>query len=137
MVNVTRFGVSLEPELLNKFDRLIKRKGYASRSEAVRDMVRKALTEEGISTHQGKVHGTLTLIYDHDASHLSDRLTHVQHEYHHLISSTTHIHIDHHRCLEVLVVKGKAKDIKRMADAISSMKGVLQGELVLAAPKAL
>jgi len=137
MEKVTRFGVSLEPDLLNKFDKIIKQKGYASRSEAVRDMVRKALTEESIRTYQGKVHGTLTLIYDHDASHLSERLTHVQHEYHHLIYSTTHIHIDHHRCLEVLVIKGKAKDIKRMADAISSMKGVLQGELVLAAHKAL
>ena len=135
MDKVTRFGVSLEPELLNKFDKLIKKKGYASRSEAVRDLVRKELNEEMIAGHRGHLHGTLTLIYDHDASHLSDRLTHKQHEYHHLISSTTHIHIDHHRCLEVLVIKGKASDIKKMADAIRAMKGVLQGELVLATPK--
>lgn len=135
MDKVTRFGVSLEPDLLASFDRLLKRKGYASRSEAVRDLVRKALNEEGTSGPRGNVVGTLTLLYEHDASHLSDRLTHLQHEYHHLISSTTHIHIDHHRCLEVLVVKGRADHVRKMADAIRALKGVLQGELVMATTK--
>lgn len=135
MDKVTRFGVSLEPALLKKFDGLLKRKGYASRSEAVRDLVRQALNEEGISSPKGNVVGTLTLLYDHDASHLSDRMTHLQHEYHQLISSTTHIHIDHHRCLEVLVVSGKASQIRKMADSIRALKGVLQGELVMASAK--
>ena len=135
MEKVTRFGVSLEPALLKNFDKLIKNKGYGNRSEAVRDLVRKALNEESIKDHKGMVVGTLTLVYKHDHSHLSDRLTHLQHEYHNLISSTTHIHIDHHMCLEVLVIKGRSKDVKKMADSLRALKGVLQGDLILATAK--
>jgi CopG family nickel-responsive transcriptional regulator len=128
-MTVERIGVSFEPELLDKFDALIKKKGYTNRSEAIRDLVRKSIIESEIE--KGDVIGTITIIYDHDVGDVTNRLLHLQHLHHSQISSTTHIHIDEHRCLEVLVVRGKAKDVKKLADNIRAIKGVRHGELVI------
>lgn len=130
-MTMERVGVSFEPELLVKFDGLIKKKGYTNRSEAIRDLVRKSLIEAEIKTEKGTVIGTLTIIYDHEVGDVTNRLLHLQHHHHSEISSTTHIHIDEHTCLEVLVVRGKAKDVRKLADNINAIKGVRHGELVI------
>ena len=130
-MTVERVGVSFEPELLDKFDALIKAKGYTNRSEAIRDLVRKSLIESEIEAEKGDVIGTLTIIYDHDIGDVTNQLLHLQH--HHLseIISTTHIHVDEDTCLEVLVVRGKARNVRRLADNIKAIKGVKHGELVI------
>jgi CopG family nickel-responsive transcriptional regulator len=128
---VERVGVSFEPELLSRFDNLIKRKGYNNRSEAIRDLVRKSIIESDIESEKGEVIGTLTIIYDHDVGDITNKLLHTQHHHHSEISSTTHIHVDEHNCLEVLVVRGKAGSVIRLADNIKAIKGVKHGELVI------
>jgi CopG family nickel-responsive transcriptional regulator len=130
-VGVERVGVSFEPELLDKFDKLIKSKGYTNRSEAVRDLVRKAIIESEVDSVKGSVIGTLTIIYDHEIGDVTNKLLHLQHHHHAEISSTTHIHVDEQICLEVLVVRGKAKNVRELADNIKSIKGVKHGELVI------
>ncbi|MEE9341127.1 MAG: nickel-responsive transcriptional regulator NikR [Thermoplasmata archaeon] len=130
-MTVERVGVSFEPELLDRFDALIKAKGYTNRSEAIRDLVRKSLIESEVEDEKGDVIGTLTIIYDHDAANVSNRLLHIQHHHHSDISSTTHIHVDEQTCLEVLVVRGRGDDVRELADNIKAIKGVKHGELVL------
>jgi CopG family nickel-responsive transcriptional regulator len=130
-MGVERVGVSFEPELLDKFDSLIFHKGYKSRSEALRDLVRKALIEQRAEMPKGAVIGTITIIYDHDVGTVTDQLLHIQHHHHSEIRSTTHIHLDEHNCLEVLVVKGQSGSIRELADSVKAIKGVKHGELVL------
>jgi len=130
-MGVERIGVSLEPDLLAKFDVLIMKKGYTNRSEAIRDLVRKSLIEAKVRSPTGNVIGTITILYDHDLGNVTDRLLHLQHHHHSEIQSTTHIHVDEHNCLEVLVVRGKAAEITELADQIKALKGVKHGELVL------
>ena len=132
---VERVGVSFEPELLDRFDSLIKSKGYTNRSEAIRDLVRKSLIESEIKTKKGDVIGTLTIIYDHDVGDVTNKLLHHQHHHFSEISSTTHIHVDEHLCLEVLVVRGKAGNVRALADNIKAIKGVKHGELVITSRK--
>lgn len=131
MEKITRFGVSIDPDLLKKFDKLIKKKGYTNRSEAIRDIIRKNLIAERSKDPQAEALGTLTLIYDHHAGNLTNKLLDIQHEHSKEILSTTHIHIDHHNCLEVLVLKGKTGKMQKLADIIKSLKGIKHGELVL------
>ena len=128
-MSVTRFGISLESPLLNRFDRLIKKKGYASRSEAIRDLIRDSLVAEEWKSYNTETVGTITLVYSHDTKELSDNLNDIQHHYHQLVMSTMHIHLDGHNCLEVIVVRGKSKDIKAVADRWIGAKGVKHGKL--------
>ena len=128
---ITRFGVSIEPDLLDKFDKMIKKKSYANRSEAIRDIIRKNIIIEDSSNPDTEGLGTLTMIYDHHAGPLTNRLLDLQHDHHQEILTTTHIHIDHHNCLEVLVLKGKIGNIEKLADSIKALKGIKHGELVL------
>jgi CopG family nickel-responsive transcriptional regulator len=130
-VTVERVGVSFEPELLTSFDSLLRERGYASRSEAIRDLVREALSKRAVEKGTGDVIGTLTILYDHDASGLSHRLMHVQHEHHAEVMSTLHVHVDERNCLEVLLIKGERGDVKLLAERIRALKGVSLGELVL------
>ncbi len=131
-MTVERVGVSFEPDLLIKFDELIKNKGYPNRSEAIRDLVRKSLIERKIETdEQGAVFGTLTIIYDHHSGDVNNRLMHLQHHHVTEILSTTHIHLDEHLCLEVLIVRGMAGEVKKLADNILAIKGVKHGGLVI------
>ncbi len=131
-MSVERVGVSFEGKLLKKFDALIKKKGYTNRSEAIRDLVRKSLIESEIEEGAGDVIGTLTIIYDHDVGDITNRLLHLQHHHHTEISSTTHLHLDKHLCLEVIIVRGNSRNVKRLADNIKAIKGVKYGELVAA-----
>lgn len=128
-MSVTRFGISLESPLLNRFDRLIKKKGYASRSEAIRDLIRDSLVAEEWESHNTETVGTITLVYSHDTKELSDNLNDIQHNYHQIVMSTMHLHLDGHNCLEVIVVKGKSEDIKTVADRLIGTKGVKHGKL--------
>jgi len=130
-VTVERVGVSFEPELLSSFDAMLRERGYASRSEALRDLAREALSKRAVDEGNGKVMGTLTILYDHDASGLSHKLVHVQHEHHAEVMSTLHVHVDERNCLEVLLIKGERSEVKLLAERIRALKGVELGELVL------
>ena len=131
MSELIRFGVSINENLLEAFDRLIVRKGYQNRSEAIRDLIRNQLVEMQWEKEDEEVAGTVTLIYDHHVRGLSDLLLELQHKYHHLILSTMHLHLDHHNCLEVLAVKGTAKQAREVAERLISVKGVKHGKLTI------
>lgn len=130
-MSVERVGVSFNPELLKKFDKLIKTKGYTNRSEAIRDLVRKSIIEAEIETDEGDVIGTLTIIYDHDVGDVTNQLQHCQHLHLSDIVATTHVHMEKKTCLEVLILSGKAKNVGKLADYIRAIKGVKHGELVI------
>ena len=131
MQNLTRFGVSMENDLLKKFDHLIEKKGYSNRSEAIRDLVREKFVEENVTDDNKIVFGILTTVYDHHQRELDERLTEFQHDNYKSIISTTHIHLNHHDCLEVIILKDKASKIKKISDKLLSFKGVQHGKLVL------
>ena len=128
---ITRFGVSIEPELLKKFDKMIKKEGYENRSEAIRDLIRGNLIQEKSKNPDENVIGTLTMIYDHHTGNLTNKLLDIQHNHTNEILSTTHIHVDHHNCLEVLVLKGKSGRVQKLANSIKALKGIKNGELVI------
>ncbi len=128
---ITRFGVSIEPELLKKFDKIIKKEGYTNRSEKIRDLIRKNLINQEVTDPDSEAIGTLTMIYDHHTGNLTNKLLDLQHEHHNEILTTTHVHIDHHNCLEVLVLKGKTGTIQKLAENIIALKGIKNGELVI------
>lgn len=127
MGKLTRFGVSLDEELLEPFDALCAVKGYSNRSEAIRDLIRKALVAEEWHQADGQGAGTLTLVYDHYKNDLARRLTQMQHDEHDIIIATLHVHLDHHNCLEVLILKGEAARVRALADKLISCKGVKHG----------
>lgn len=130
-MTVTRFGVSLDENLLKRFDRLIADKGYANRSEAIRDLIRDSLVSEQWEAGTEETAGTITLVYSHDTRELTDTLNEIQHHHHAAVISTMHIHLDGHNCLEVLVVRGKGLEIKKIADRLIGTKGVIHGKLTL------
>ena len=132
MERVTRFGVAIEPELLKEFDSLIEHKGYANRSEAIRTLIRALLLESGVRERgESEVIGTITLVYDHGSRDLTRRLTTLQHRFHHNIVSTLHVHFDEHNCLEVLVVKGKNRNVRAISDALIGTRGIHHGNLLI------
>lgn len=130
MDTTVRFAVSLDQRLLDDFDRISDRQGYASRSEAVRDLIRDHLVHQDWD-HKGVTMGTITIVYDHHTHDLTNKLMEIQHDYHELVVSTMHVHLDHDNCLEVLVVKGKGKRIRYLSDALISAKGVKHGKLTI------
>jgi CopG family nickel-responsive transcriptional regulator len=127
-----RIGVSLEDRLLSRFDELISRRGYPSRSEAIRDLIREALVEREWSEAGGREErvAVVTLVYDHDSSSLAQKLTHIQHENHRAVVSALHVHMDAHNCLEVLVLRGRGREVAAMGDGLVSTKGVKYGRVV-------
>ena len=129
MADVTRFGVSMENDLLARFDRLIRAKGYGSRSEAIRDLIRDRLVREEWARGVQETVGIITMVYDHHVRELSDRLTHMQHDHHKRIVSALHVHLDAHNCLEVLVVRGRPGEIQHLADRLIGTRGVKHGRL--------
>lgn len=131
MAGLTRFGVSMDFDLLARFDALLSSKGYVNRSEAVRDLVRDALVEDGLDRGEGEAVGTITIVYDHHVRDLSDKLTEHQHTHHDAIVSALHVHLDHHNCLEVIIVKGQVPAVKRLADELIGTKGVKHGKVVI------
>lgn len=133
MSETIRFGISIDAKLLHNFDRLIEQKGYVNRSEALRDLIRASLIEVKLEEGEEEMVGTVTLVYNHHVRDLSDKLNEHQHSYHHQIISTMHVHLDAHNCLEVLVVRGKSREIKKIADELIGVKGVKHGKLVITA----
>jgi len=131
MPQLSRTGVSLDDGLLQEFDRLIAKRGYANRSEAFRDLIREALLSEMVETNKPVV-GMLTIVYDHHVPNLAQKLTEVQHGAGAMILAATHIHLDHHYCLEVIIMKGRGKDLQAVADNMLALRGVELGKLVLA-----
>lgn len=127
----TRFSVSLPPQLLKQYDTMIAGKGYANRSQAIADMIRAQLVEYRQNSDAGEIAGTITLVYDHHKPHLQASLTDIQHDHHDVILSTVHIHLDHHNCLEVLIVRGQAGVIGKIADELIAAKGVKHGKLTV------
>lgn len=131
---LSRIGIALDSELLKRFDRLIARQGYTNRSEAFRDLIRDRLVTERTAAPDAPVVGTVTLIYDHHAHGISEKLTEVQHAHHALVVSTSHAHLDHESCLEVLIVHGRAAEVADFADRLIGLKGVQHGRLVMTVP---
>ncbi len=131
MSELSRIGVAIDSKLLQKFDDLIARRGYTNRSEAFRDLIRDALIEKTAERGDSIVVGTVTLVYDHHVRMLSDRLTEMQHDHYRIVLSALHVHLDHDNCLEVLVLKGKASAVQKIADALISTKGVKHGRLTI------
>jgi CopG family nickel-responsive transcriptional regulator len=129
MDRVYRFGVSMEPELLAAFDELSRRRGYTSRSEAIRHIVRGVLVEEEWADADREVIGTVTLVYDHHAHDLPAVLMDLQHEFHESVVCTTHVHMDAHNCLEVVVVRGTASTVRQIGNRLISARGVKHGRL--------
>ena len=134
MATTTRFGVSMEQELLRSFDRLIARKGYDNRSEAVRDIVREKLVEESASSPDDHVYAALVYMYDHHQRNLEKSLSSLQHDYVHSIISTTHVHVDHDHCLEVVLLHDTVWTVTQLADRLLSIKGVQHGKLTVTSP---
>ncbi len=135
MGDLSRIGVSIDSELLRRFDSFIADKGYENRSEAFRDLIRDRLVGSAVIAANTRVVGTVTLIYDHHTRLLPEKLTDHQHENHEIVISTLHAHLDHESCLEVVVLRGKSKDVQKLADRLISTKGVQHGRLVMSSPE--
>lgn len=129
MSKLVRFGVSVDRDLLEKFDRLIANKGYSNRSEALRDLFREELVKKEWDRADQEVAGAITLVFNHHKRELLSKLTDIQHDYQNIIISTQHIHLDHHNCLEIIAVKGHAGEVKKLAHALKAITGVRHGTL--------
>lgn len=126
---LVRFGISMPQSLIEQFDAMISSQGYHNRSEAIRDLVRKALIEPAQLHGHEQAAGTIVMVYDHHISDLPIVLTELQHEYHHEINSTLHIHLNAHQCLEVIVVRGVVNKLRDLTQRIRVQKGVMYAEL--------
>jgi len=131
MGKLTRTTLAIEADLLKKFDRWMASRGYTNRSQAVRDLMRTALVEAEWQDPRAQVVAALTVIYKHAARTLSQELTHLQHEDHHAVMCSQHVHLDHDTCLESILLKGTASQLRRLADAIIATKGIRAGKLTL------
>ncbi len=125
-----RFSISLDQHLLEIFDKHIQAQQYTNRSEAIRDLIRKAFVKEQWEADKN-VMGVISLVYDHHQNQLQEKITEAQHDYHNLIVSTTHVHMDHHNCLEVIIVKGKGTEVQRLSDLLTAIRGVRNGTLAI------
>lgn len=127
---IKRFSISLDENLLAEFDDFILRRQYSNRSEAIRDLIRKSFIQD--EWEAGKeVVGVISLVYDHHQYQLQERITELQHSFHHQIVSTTHIHMDHDNCLEVIIVRGKALEVRDLAEKLTAIRGVKDGNLAM------
>ena len=135
MSDIIRFGVSIDQDLLENYDRLIAERGYATRSEALRDLIRDTLIQHKIETESEiQALGSLTLVYDHHARNLSQEMGNFQHEFHEIILSVMHLHVSHDDCLEIIALRGIVSEIVALANGLLSLKGVKNGKLFLTLP---
>ena len=130
---LVRFSVAVGGELLERFDAYCHDHRYANRSEAVRGLMRAALITEAVARDDEPAMGVVTLIYDHHASQIGDRLTQLQHDHLDKVVTTTHVHLDHARCLEVILLRGRVREVRQLADSLIGAKGIEMGKLVLSA----
>jgi CopG family transcriptional regulator, nickel-responsive regulator len=131
MSELERIGVSLDKALLEEFDDVIGQKGYNARSEAIRDMIRRYLSDEKLAAPDSLAIAALTFVYDHHRPNLSQKLIELQHNHLLEVMVSTHLHLDHHNCFEVIIIRGKVGDIKNITNAISSLKGVKSTQVSL------
>ena len=134
MAQLSRIGVSLESDLLDRFDKFIAEKGYDNRSEAFRDLIRDRLVGTAVVASKALVVGTVTLIYDHHTRLLPEKLADLQHQHHEVVISTLHAHLDHDTCLEVVLLRGRSRGVQQLADKLISTMGVRHGRLVMSSP---
>ncbi len=135
MGELSRFGVSVDDDLLVSFDELIATQGYENRSEALRDLMRTALIKSKLEGHpDSDAIGSLTLVYDHHAGSLLGEMASIQHDFHSLIISVMHLHVSHDDCLEILAIRGKVANIVELSNALLSLKGIKNGKLFLTLP---
>ena len=132
MSDLVRFSVSLESELLTAFDRYVADGKFATRSDAIRQLLRQTLTREAWDADAQVMTATLTLVYDHHKSHLVKKLIEVQHRHGEMVVATLHVHLDHDHCMEVIVLRGKGSALRALAAELRGLKGVHKGELTLA-----
>jgi CopG family nickel-responsive transcriptional regulator len=131
MAPLVRFSVSVEEDLLKRFDRRTGVEGYPTRSKAIADLMRDRLVrEEWVGGRE--VAAAIILVYDHHKHDLSNRLTHIQHDYHELIISSQHVHMDHYNCLEIVVVRGSPRKVQELARRLKAVKGVKYSSLAAA-----
>jgi len=135
MHHLSRFGVSLEEDLLAAFDISIGGMGYQNRSEAIRDLIRDHLIQKKVGQGDTEVIGVVTLVYDHRIHHLSDILADMQHKAEVTVNASLHIHLDEHNCLEVIVIRGRADKVHEIASKLIATKGVQNGKLVTTTPE--
>src|SRR5271165_2535599 len=133
MAELTRTGVSIEDDLLEQFDRVIAKRGYKNRSEAIRDLIRESLVSEAIDQNRLVV-ATLSMIYDHHKPDLSKKLNAIQHHSHDNVLAATHVHLDSDNCLEVVIMRGRSSEVRHLADHMLAMRGVKHGKLVVSTP---
>ena len=133
MPKISRFGVSLEEDLLRSFDRSIAELGYGNRSEAIRDLIRDHLIQKRVSKGEGNIVGVVSLVYDHRTHRLGDLLTDMQHKAQVAVNASLHIHLDEHNCLEVIVIRGGAQKVHEVAGKLIATKGVENGKLITTA----
>ena len=138
MSDIIRFGVSIEQDLLENYDRLVAERGYATRSEALRDLIREALIQQKIKAETGTlVLGSLTLVYDHHARNLAQEMTEIQHNFHDLVLSVMHLHVNHNDCMEVIALRGIVSEVVELANGLVSLKGIKHGKLFLTLPSSV
>ena len=138
MSELVRFGVSIDRDLLENYDLLINERGYATRSEALRDLIRDALIQQKIELQAG-VHalGSLTLVYDHHARNLVQEMGAIQHDFHDNILSVMHLHVSHDDCMEIIALSGVVSKIVELSNALLSLKGIKNGKLFLTLPSSV
>ena len=129
--DLMRTALAIDADLLEKFDGWMASHGYTNRSEAMRDLIRTALTEEEWEDPKAHVVAALSVVYDHEARRLAQELTHIQHGDHQAVLCSQHVHLDPHRCLEVVLMRGQAAQLRRLANEIVSMRGVRAGKLAV------
>ncbi len=136
MSDLSRFSISVNDGLLDSFDQLINGQGYENRSEAFRDLMRDALVKSRLesSPENNEALGSLTLVYDHHARELTDKMKELQHNYHNLVVSVLHVHVNHDDCMEVIVLRGAVREIRALSNGLLSLKGVKHGHLFVTLP---
>lgn len=131
MGKLIRFGVSMDKALVDRFDRLIEGEGYGNRSEAIRDLIRQRLVEEQWEEEE-EVCGGILLVYDHHKHHLTEKITEIQHRFYKLVISTQHIHMDHDNCMEIISVRGRAKELHKFFNKLRATTGIKQCDIIRA-----
>lgn len=131
MSELERVSLAIEKQLIERFDALIERDGKANRSEAIRDLIRKRLIEDEVASARSEVVATVTIVYDHHKRELAERLVSTGHSHHEHVMASMHVHLDEVNCLEVVALRGRAKDVRHLAEHLIGMKGVKHGKLVL------
>jgi CopG family nickel-responsive transcriptional regulator len=129
--SLSRFSLSMPTDLLGQLDAMCKTKGYESRSQAVADMVRGQLVEHRALSAAREIAGNVTLAYDHHKRNIQSLLTRIQHDRGKAIIATMHVHLDHHNCMEVIAVRGRAGEVRELADRLIAVKGVKHGQLTV------